>query len=181
MISGNKNKDGMVLLPNVDNQNCFGCSPTNASGLKMKFYINQEMDRVTSWLSVPSHLCGWANIVHGGVISVILDEAMGWAGLVVLRKLVVSKSISVDFVKPLFIGQEISAEGWVGNVNSEREAVLESAVYNAAGEICATSTSVASLFSIETLRKMGIADEAMLGTMERFINISSIDELKSFK
>ena len=59
-------------LPNADTHNCFGCSPINAHGLQMKFYTDEES--VFTWLSVPEHLCGWNNLVHGGVLSTILDE-----------------------------------------------------------------------------------------------------------
>jgi len=62
----------------------------------MKFYSTEKKELVVSWLKVPDHLCGWSNLVHGGIISTMLDEAMGWAGLVILKKLVVSKSITVS-------------------------------------------------------------------------------------
>ncbi len=77
------NGDSLLHLPNDDNHNCFGCSPNNKSGLKMEFYTNKEKDSVFSWLSIPGHVCGWGNIVHGGIVSTILDEAMGWASVVI--------------------------------------------------------------------------------------------------
>ena len=79
---------------------------------------------VVSWLSVPDHLCGWANVVHGGIISTILDEAMGWAALVILKKLVLTKSISVDYLKPIFIGQKMKVEGSALEIQDERKGVM---------------------------------------------------------
>ena len=80
-MSANENRDDYMLLPAGESHNCFGC-PKNEAGLQMEFYLNEKLDTVVSWLSVPDHLCGWGNIVHGGIISTLLDEAMGWAGLV---------------------------------------------------------------------------------------------------
>lgn len=148
-----ENKDGFILVPAGENINCFGCSLKNKSGLQMKFYTTEQLDSVISWLKVPGHLCGWSNLVHGGIISTMLDEAMGWAGLVILKKLVVSKSITVDFIKPVLIGKEISVKGMVNTINSEREAALQGYIYNVENEICAQSSSLASLFSLETLKK----------------------------
>ena len=72
-------------LPNRPDHNCFGCSATNPSGLQMKFYTDEVL--VFSWLTLPAHLSGWSNLVHGGVISTILDEIMSWTALCMLNKL----------------------------------------------------------------------------------------------
>ncbi len=58
---------------------CFGCSQKNPHGLKMRFYTDDTA--LYSWLNVPTHLCGWDGIVHGGVLSTILDEIMGWSAI----------------------------------------------------------------------------------------------------
>ena len=165
-------RDNYIPLPTGENQNCFGCSLKNKSGLQMKFYAAEKLDSVISWLKVPDHLCGWSNLVHGGIISTMLDEAMGWAALIILKKLVVSKSITVDFIKPVLIGEEISVKGIVNKINSEREAILQGYIYNDESEICARSSSLASLFSLETLRKMNVMDEGMFRALEKYMNMS---------
>lgn len=167
-----ESRDNYFLLPNSDRHNCFGCSQRNKSGLKMKFYTNKEVDLVVSWLSLPDQFCGWGNIVHGGIISTMLDEAMGWGALVILRKLVFTKSISVDFFNPVLTGKEIRVEGSVQKVNSEREAVLQGCIYSN-DNICARSVSVASLFTLEYVRKIGVLDEEMLDGLERLMNQAS--------
>lgn len=118
-----------------------------------------------SWLSVPDHLCGWENMVHGGIISTMLDEAMGWATLVLLRKLVLSKSISVEFFKPVFIGKEMRTEGSVLEVANDREAVMQGCIFDNE-ELCARSNSTYSLFSIDYIRKLGVVDGRMLNELD---------------
>jgi len=167
-----ENRDNYILLPNSEDHNCFGCSPKNPSGMYMKFYTNEKRDSVLSWYSVPAHFCGWGDVVHGGIVSTILDEAMGWASLVILRKLFLSKTMAVDFLKPVLIGKELRAVGNVLKINSEREAVVQGCIYNDSSEICARSSSVISLFTLEAVREMGIMDEKMLRSIEQLMNIS---------
>lgn len=166
-----EDRDGYILLPNGEDHNCFGCSPKNSSGLQMKFHINEKRDLVVSWLSVPDHLCGWSNVVHGGIISTILDEAMGWAALAILKKLVLTKSISVDYLKPIFIGQKMRVEGSALDVENERKGVMQACIYDESDEILARSSSAVSLFTLDSIREMGVLDEKMLGTLEQIISI----------
>jgi acyl-coenzyme A thioesterase PaaI-like protein len=149
------NKDDLLLLPNDENHNCFGCSPQNEYGLKMEFYSNAQKDAVLSWLTVPDHVCGWGNLVHGGIISTILDEAMGWAAVVILQKLILTKTMTVDFLKFVFTGQEIIAQGHVENVVSDREVEIRSVILDGNGEVCAKASSIVSLFNLDVVRKMG--------------------------
>lgn len=168
-MSKNESRENCMLLPAGESHNCFGCSPKNQAGLHMEFHLNPKQDAVISWLSVPDHLCGWGNIVHGGIISTMLDEAMGWAALVLLRKLVLSRSISVEFFRPVFIGKEIRVEGKVLDIGNDREAVMQGFIYDG-DELCARSSSAYSLFTVEYIRKLGIIDENMLDELDMLLS-----------
>ena len=162
--------DKYLLLENSDKHMCFGCSPKNEAGLKMVFYANEKRDAVVSWLSIPDRYCGWGGLVHGGIVSTILDEAMGWGALVLLRRLVLSKNINVDFVRPVFIGQKIRVEGSVQDRGNDREAVMKGCIYNDKNDLCAQSSSAVSLFTVESLRSMNVVDNALLDDLERMMN-----------
>lgn len=56
---------------------CFGCGPDNPIGLKLNFKWDNEIVRA-EFTPEESHQ-GWYGIVHGGIISCLLDEAMGYA------------------------------------------------------------------------------------------------------
>jgi len=165
-----KKRENCILLPNKGNHNCFGCSPKNPSGMSMEFYTNEKRDSVLSWYSIPDHFCGWGNVVHGGIVSTLLDEAMGWACITILQNFFLSKSITVDFFKPVLIGKEIRVEGNVLKVNDERETVLQGFIYNDENDICAKSSSIVSLFTLDFVRKMGVLDEGMLSYFEQSWN-----------
>lgn len=159
--------ENYVLLPNSETNICFGCSQSNPSGLKMEFYANENRDRVVSWYSAPDRFCGWGDVLHGGIVSTILDEAMGWACLALARRLLLSKSIAVDFLRPVRSGQEIRVEGSVREMVSDREAVMQARIYDDHEGVCARASSVVSLFTLDAVRKMGTIDEELLRSLER--------------
>jgi len=57
---------------------CFGCGQDNDDGLKMCF--EPTPDGASCEFAVPSRYQSWEGMVHGGVVALMLDEAIGWAG-----------------------------------------------------------------------------------------------------
>lgn len=162
--------DRYLLLPNSEKNSCFGCSPKNPSGLEMEFYTNESRDRVVSWYSVPDRFCGWGDVVHGGIVSTILDEAMGWACIALVRRLLLSKAIEVDFLKPVRSGRKIRVEGSVREIVNDREAVMQGCIRDDRDEICARAYSIVSLFTLDAAREAGTIDEELLRSFERTMN-----------
>lgn len=158
---------GLKPIFNPGNHKCFGCSPKNPYGLKMTFFTDDES--VFSRVTVPEHLCGWNNLVHGGVISTLLDEIMSWSAIYLFKKVILTKTMTVDFLKPVFIGERLQLEGRIHERTGEREAVMEGRLLNPSGEICARSEAVFALISPRLSRKMGILDEALLKDFEPLI------------
>jgi uncharacterized protein (TIGR00369 family) len=147
-------------LPVQDNHLCFACGPANPSGLKMRFFANR--DSVVSWLTVPDHLRGWNTLVHGGVTSTILDEIMSWAAIHLLKTIILTKSMRVEFRKPVFIGQPLRAVGRVLERINEREAVMEGMLYGPEDDVCAEARGNFALLKPKVARKLGIVDEQAL-------------------
>jgi len=141
-------------LHNTDTHNCFACSPANPSGLQMKFYTDEQ--RVYSWVTIPDHMGGWNNIAHGGILSAILDEIMGWAGIYLLEQLTLTKTMTIDFVKAAIIGEQLRVEGWVQERIGRREAIVNAIMYNAENEICAKSEGTFTLVSLSLAKRIGI-------------------------
>ncbi len=156
-------------LPNRDNHNCFGCSPINPSGLQMKFYADDS--RVFSRLTVPQHLCGWNQLVHGGVLSTILDEVMSWAAIYLLKRITLTRSMTVDFLKPVYIHNRLRAEGRLLELKGRHEAVMEGVLYNDEETVCARSTGNFAVFSPAVAKRLGIADETHLDWFKQIYNI----------
>ena len=160
-------RDHYRPLPNRQGHNCFGCDPSNPHGLHMQFFEGEGS--VVSWVTVPEHLCGWKNIVHGGILATIFDEVMGRVILHQLKCFPMTKSMDIRFMKPASTGGELRAEGRVAGVAGEREATVEAFIYNSAGELCAHCTGNFAVIKPEAGRKLGLTDEEFLRWFEDYI------------
>ena len=141
-------------LPNRSDHNCFGCGPSNPVGLQMQFFTDDTS--VVSEVTIPEHLCGWDNLVHGGAITTILDEIMSWAAIYLLKRMILTKSITVEFLKPLHVNTTVKAEGRVRDHRSEKEAVMEGLLLNPKGDICARSEGRFALLDKKKAQRLGL-------------------------
>ncbi len=144
---------------------CFACGPSNPFGLHMTFF--KKGDKVLSRLRVPQQLCGWQDIIHGGIISTILDETMSWTAHHLIRKLILTRSITVDFHRPLHVEADIQAEGWISHLKSDREAILQARLINTAEKTCATATGSFALLTPKVARRLGVIDETIIEKFEK--------------
>lgn len=108
--------------------------------------------------------------MHGGVLSTIMDEIMSWTAIHSLKKFILTKSMSVDFLKPVFIGQKLKAEGRVCASQRKRQAIVEGYLYNENHTLCVKATGTFVLYSLEDARKMGILGEQGLKDFAELID-----------
>jgi len=66
-----------VIVP-VDDGRCIACGPEAEGGLGMRFVAREDGD-VEARLALPARFAGWRGIAHGGVVAMLLDEAMAYA------------------------------------------------------------------------------------------------------
>jgi uncharacterized protein (TIGR00369 family) len=98
-------------MENLNDDNmCFVCGTANPQGLKLKFHHNEETGQVESNVTFPIHLQGWKGVVHGGLVSTILDEVMVKAAAKKKLKCVTGE-ITVKFKKPTLTNQEYILRG----------------------------------------------------------------------
>lgn len=147
---------------------CFGCSQKNPYGLKMRFYADDAA--LYSWLSVPTHLCGWDGIVHGGVLSTILDEVMSWSAIYNLHRVVMTKTMTIDFFKPVYIADELRVEGRVIEQTNEREVIVEGKIYKDDNVLCAQTRGTFAVFTAKAVRRMKIMPEEALKGFEEYLD-----------
>lgn len=88
--------------------NCFVCGDKNQCGLKVDFFDEQGVTKAEYHAS--SAFEGYKDVLHGGIISALLDEVMIKA--VLARDiLAVTGSIEVKFKQPVKIGEKLTLEG----------------------------------------------------------------------
>lgn len=147
-------------LPNTDTHDCFGCSPRNALGLQMKFSTDGET--VWSPIVVPPHLCGWGRVVHGGIVSTLLDETMGWTGLFTLQRVTVTRRLTVDFLHAVEVGRPLRVSGQVMETSGRHEVRIAGALYDASETLCARADGHFKLLSLKAAQRLGLMSSAEL-------------------
>jgi acyl-coenzyme A thioesterase PaaI-like protein len=92
------------------NQWCFACGPLNPIGLKLKFLVEDDK-YITKFTAGPEHQ-SYDGVVHGGIISTLLDEIM--AGYPLTKGLeAVTGRLEIRYRQATPIGQELTATGWM--------------------------------------------------------------------
>ncbi len=90
---------------------CYCCGEKNAKGLHLKFVYPEEGKSLTTTI-IPTYYTGWKNLVHGGYLAMLLDEAMAHA-CGSLGKEAFTAEITVRYVKPAKVGEFIRVEAQV--------------------------------------------------------------------
>ena len=101
-------------------EKCFVCGKNNVDGLHLDIHRDDEKKAAWADIAVPEKFCGWEGIIHGGIISTLLDEIMAYSAFTHNEKGVTGE-ISVRFRKPMPSNKKVRVEGVV---ESERGRVL---------------------------------------------------------
>ncbi len=97
---------------------CFVCGEKNPQGLKIKFKVDLEKQQIMATYTVPPTYQGWEGVVHGGILSTLLDEAM--ANLVYELGLEgIVASLEVRFKKPAPVLQPLRIFGEITEVHKK--------------------------------------------------------------
>jgi len=121
------------------NGNCFVCGENNPNGLRLGFEIDKEKQTLKTTFVASPTFQGWDGIVHGGILSTLLDEAM--AKLVYeLGYQAVTASIEIKFKKPAPILEPLLVYGEVTEV-SRRLIRAKARIADKDGTILAVGTS----------------------------------------
>ena len=146
---------------------CFACGKDNPESLKMKFYTDEES--VFSRLTVPENKRGWDQLVHGGIISTILDEIMAWTAMYMMKDVVMTKNLAVKYLRPVYIEKQISTVGWVHERKGPREVVLKAEIYDDKKRLCTKAVGNFAIFPREAAKRLKLMDEESLSKFKKFI------------
>jgi acyl-coenzyme A thioesterase PaaI-like protein len=78
---------------------CFGCSPSNAAGLGLRF--RREGVRIRSTVRIPDRFHGAPGVVHGGIVATVLDEVSCAAAVFLADRWVVTGELVVRYERPV--------------------------------------------------------------------------------
>ncbi|MDT8887538.1 PaaI family thioesterase [Aquirufa regiilacus] len=110
--------------------------------------IKASAGSITAEFTVREDQCNHAQVLHGGIITTILDEIMGMTLITVeIEHLYVTINLHVDFLFGAKAGEKVTAVSEVYRVG-KKIANVEAKLYNAEGKLLAKSTSNLAATSI---------------------------------
>ena len=94
----------IIRLHNDDwgyESNCFVCEQRNEHGLRIPYFHDTDRGLVTAQIELSDHYSGAPTLIHGGVILAVLDEAMAWACIAIVKRWAVTTETSTRFERPV--------------------------------------------------------------------------------
>ena len=128
---------------------CFGCGQASRSGLRLKFFVDEERTIVCR-LRLARRFEGPPGHAHGGVIATLLDEAMSKANRQ-FGVLAMTRQMEVEYLKPVPLGAPLLLTG--RHVDSSgRKHQCEAQIVNESGTLLARAKAVFLEVNPEMLR-----------------------------
>ena len=90
---------------------CFVCGTDNPTGLHVPFSRGSAGESRAEYVAREEHV-GWPELIHGGVLFTLLDEAVAWAVMYSGFRGVTAKA-EVRFRAPARVGMRLGIKGWV--------------------------------------------------------------------
>lgn len=90
---------------------CFGCGGDNPASMRLVFDLDFDAQRTRGRFVLGPNYAGGGGFAHGGIIGVVLDEAMGKLSKLTEEKAVTAE-LSIEYRKPVPVDREIIVEGW---------------------------------------------------------------------
>src|SRR5271155_2587591 len=100
----------IVLAPNAENK-CFGCGGGADAGMLLTFVQDNLARKITGKFVLGARYQGGGGMVHGGIIAMVLDEAMGKVCRFRAAQ-AVTADMNIDYLKPIRVDQEIFVEAF---------------------------------------------------------------------
>jgi len=127
-------------------RNCFGCGKENPIGAKLKFYEDSENSLQTTF-TAPETWCGWGEIIHGGLQTVLLDEISAWTAISLLSIYGLTVKAEIEFFHPVYCNEKLVIKSKIDVVKG-KDILISSSIMTEDGMICTKG-----LFTFRTIQK----------------------------
>jgi acyl-coenzyme A thioesterase PaaI-like protein len=93
----------------IDDRRCFACGELNEQGLQLTFEPDGESGAQAT-VTLESHLQGYRDVAHGGIVMMLLDEVMAHACRFINEK-AMTAAVDVRFRQPVPLGRPLIVRG----------------------------------------------------------------------
>lgn len=166
-----RDRKNLRKIANLEGQTCFGCGTANPIGLHMRFQTDGE--RLYSFVQPTESLAGWDRTVHGGILSTILDEIMGWTVIHLLGKIGVTRSMTVEFLKPVSVDSQLTAIGAILERQSDRITLVRGEIRNEDNAVCAQATATFATMTAQAALRLGIMGAEYMERIEPLLQANA--------
>lgn len=122
-------------------QVCFACGDRNHHGLQMRFEPDGETGGVRCRYTPREADQGFPGVLHGGIVSTLLDESMAWALWVGAGALGVTAKMETRYRRAVPSGEPLLVRAHVASARSRRYEVA-ARVEDAGGAALAEATAL---------------------------------------
>ncbi len=110
MANGAVLHESIVLEPNPENK-CFGCGGGADGGMRLTFEQDNANRRILGKFVMGERYQGGGGMLHGGIIAMLLDEAMGKVCRFREARAVTAE-MTIEYLRPIRVNQEILVEAF---------------------------------------------------------------------
>ena len=97
---------------------CFVCGKENKKGFRLDFFYDKDDGLTKTEVIFKNYMQGYEGIIHGGFISMLLDEIMAKSCLNA-GYVAVTGRLNVKFIKPVFPDEKIFFYGKIDNIKGK--------------------------------------------------------------
>ena len=125
---------------------CFACGTKNPIGLHLDFELVE--DKVIAKKNVAKEYQGFSNVVHGGIVTTLLDEAMSNFVQKIYNEQAMTGRLEIRYKHPTPVETELTISAW--QENQRRNIIfLKAAVETPDGTITAEATAKFAVVSLK--------------------------------
>jgi acyl-coenzyme A thioesterase PaaI-like protein len=130
---------------------CFVCDPDNEDGFHIEFFLDEEAGRVLAEYTPPPAHEGAPEVIHGGVIGAILDDAMAWAVNVLSGSFGLTRRGEIEYSRIVRPSQPYAVSAWISKIGQHQAATVAE-LRDSEDNLCCAAKAEFSLISHEEAR-----------------------------
>lgn len=148
--------------------NCFGCSPRNPIGLKLRLKRLPNGDHAAE-TAFSENYASYPGIVHGGIVNVLLDEVMGDTLALVHGLLAFSVTLRSKMLLPLAVGEPYLT---AARISGQGNGVLhtQAEITGPGGELHVMATGTYQPIRSGQARELMRLDDAAFGRVRHYFD-----------
>ena len=111
----------MSLLELPHTSGCLVCGRTNPHGLCLSLHVDPATSQVITTLTPKPEHIGFENIIHGGLLATVLDEAMVWAATWSAKRFCLAAELTVRYRASARPGEPLNV---TANIDTARSKLI---------------------------------------------------------